>query len=68
MPDKVKNWYESLSKDLKRETKLDKNYKKHYIQPNSTICCIEGTGCGKTTSLVEFLSRKNKSFYDIIIF
>jgi len=68
MPDKVKNWYESLSKDLKRETKLDKNYKKHYIQPNSMICCIGGTGCGKTTSLVEFLSRKNESFYDIIIF
>ena len=68
MPDKVKNWYESLSKDLKREPKLDKNYKKHYIQPNSMICCIGGTGCGKTTSLVEFLSRKNESFYNIIIF
>ena len=68
MSDKVKNWYESLSKDLKRESKLDKNYKKHFIQPNSMICCIGGTGSGKTTSLVEFLSRKNEAFFDIIIF
>ena len=68
MSDKVKNWYESLSKDLKRESKLDKNYKKHLIQPNSMICCIGGTGSGKTTSLVEFLSRKNEAFFDIIIF
>ena len=29
MSDKVKNYYELLPKDLKRETKLDKNYKKH---------------------------------------
>ena len=68
MPDKVKNWYESLSKDLKRETKLDKNYKKHYIQPNSMICCIGGTGSGKTNALCDWLSRKNEAFYNIIIF
>jgi len=68
MADKVKNYYELLPKDLKRETKLDKNYKKHYIQPNSMICCIGGTGAGKTVSLVDFLSRKNEAFYDIIIF
>jgi len=47
MSDKVKNYYELLPKDLKRETKLDKNYKKHLIQPNSMICCIGGTGAGK---------------------
>ena len=68
MSDKVKNWYEHLPKDLKREPKLDKNYKQHYIQPNSMICCIGGTGSGKTTSLVDLLSRKNEAFYDIIIF
>jgi hypothetical protein len=68
MSDKVKNWYESLSKDLKRESKLDKNYKKHLIQPNSMICCIGGTGSGKTNALCDWLSRKNESFYDIIIF
>ena len=68
MSDKVKNWYEHLPKDLKREPKLDKNYKQHHIQPNSMICCIGGTGSGTSTSLVEFLSRKNEAFYEIIIF
>ena len=68
MSDKVKNYYELLPKDLKRETKLDKNYKKHYIQPNSMICCIGGTGAGKSNSLIDFLSRKNEAFYKIIIF
>ena len=68
MSDKVKNWYEHLPKDLKREPKLDKNYKQHHIQPNSMICCIGGTGSGKTLSLVDFLSRKNEAFYEIIIF
>ena len=38
---------ELLPKNLKRESKLDKNYKKHHIQPNSMICCIGGTGSGK---------------------
>jgi len=68
MSDKVKNYYELLPKDLKRETKLDKNYKKHYIQPNSMICCIGGTGAGKSNSLIDFLTRKNEAFYKIIIF
>ena len=68
MPDKVKNWYEFLPKNLKRESKLDKNYKKHYIQPNSMICCIGGTGSGKTNALCDWLSRKNEAFYNIIIF
>ena len=32
------------------------------------IVCIGGTGSGKTNALLEFLSRKNESFYEIIIF
>jgi hypothetical protein len=68
MPDKVKNWYEELPKNLKRESKLDKNYKKHYIQPNSMICCIGGTGSGKTNALCDWVSRKNEAFYDVIYF
>ena len=68
MSDKVKNYYELLPKNLKRETKLDKNYKKHYVQPNSMICCIGGTGSGKTNALIDFLDRKNDAFYDILIF
>lgn len=68
MTDKIKNYYDLLDKSLKRENKFDKNYKKHYIQPNSMICCIGGTGSGKTNALIDFLTRKNEAFYDIIIF
>ena len=68
MPDIVKNMYELLPKNLKRESKLDKNYKKHHIQPNSMICCIGGTGSGKSNALVNWLERKNEAFYNIIIF
>ena len=32
------------------------------------ILCIGGTGSGKTNALLNFLSRKNSAFYDIIIF
>ena len=67
MSDKVKNWYDHLNNKLKRETKLDKNFKKHHILPNSMICCIGGTGSGKTNALVDWLSRKNDAFYHIII-
>jgi hypothetical protein len=68
MTDKIKNYYELLDKNLKRETKRDKHYKKHHIEPNSMICCIGGTGSGKTNALIDFLTRKNEAFYDIIIF
>ena len=30
----------NFHKNLKRESKLDKNYKKHNIQLNRMICCI----------------------------
>ena len=66
--DKVSNWYQMLPKHLKRENKVDKNFKKHHVLPNSMICCIGGTGAGKTNALLEFLSRKNEAFYDIIIY
>ena len=68
MTDKVKNYYEMLPKDLKQERKVDANFKKHYIQPCSMICCIGGTGSGKTNCLIDFLNSKNNAFYDIIIF
>jgi hypothetical protein len=66
--DKVKNYYELLPSNLKKENKVDKNFKKHYIKPNSMICCIGGTGAGKTNSLISFLERKNEAFYDILLF
>lgn len=35
MTDKVKNYYELLKSDLKRERKVDTNFKKHHILPTS---------------------------------
>jgi len=66
--DKVTNWYEKLPTNLKNTTKMDKHFKKHHILPNSMIVCIGGTGAGKTNALLEFLSRKDESFYHIILF
>lgn len=68
MADKITNWYDKLPTHLKRDSKLDKNFKKHFILPNSMICCVGGTGAGKTNALMEFLSRKNDAFYELIIF
>ena len=66
--DKVKNWYEHVPTELKQNSKVDTNFKKHGIQPRSMIVCIGGTGSGKTNALLEFLSRKNDAFYEIVIF
>jgi hypothetical protein len=66
--DKVRNYYELLPSNLKKETKLDKNFKKHYIRPCSMIACIGSTGAGKSNALIDFLTRKNEAFYDIIVF
>ena len=65
--DKVKNYYELLPSNLKKENKVDKIFKKHYIRPCSMIACIGSTGAGKTNSLIDFLTRKNEAFYDILL-
>ena len=65
MTDKIKNYYELLDKNLKRETKRDKHYKKHHIEPNSMICCIGGSGSGKSNSLINYISRSSGEFYKI---
>ena len=66
--DEIKNYYEIIDKTFQKKPKLDANFKSHYILPNSMICCIGGTGSGKTNALMEFLNRKNNAFYEIIIF
>lgn len=66
--DKITNWYERLPENLKRETKLDKNFKKHYILPTSMICAIGSTGSGKTLALIDWLMRCPEKFYEIIIY
>jgi hypothetical protein len=68
MSDKIKNYYELLPSNLKKEHKPDKHFKKHFIRPCSMIACIGSTGAGKSNALIDFLTRKNEAFYDIIVF
>ena len=62
------NFYDKLSKDIKNEVKLDKNFKNHYILPNSMIAIIGGTGSGKSNALCNLISKQSNKYYDIIIF
>lgn len=66
--DKLTNFYELMKKDLKNDTKRDKNFKQHYIEPCSMILAIGPTGSGKSLGLLNFLQRKNESFCRVIIF
>ncbi len=68
MTDNVRNWMEAMPKQFKPVRKADPTYPKHLIKPSSMIVCIGPTGCGKTNSVVEFLSRQNERFYEIIIY
>ena len=68
MSDKLTNYYEKLPNNLKRENKLDKNYKKHHIQPTSMICIICGTGSGKSNAVVNLINHQSGKYYSIIIF
>jgi len=68
--DEMKDWYKiAKGKGIENNSiKLDKNFKKHLILPCSMIAMIGSTGSGKTSALIEFLSRKNDAFTRIIIF
>ena len=46
------NFYNKLPKDIKQETKLDKNFNDHFILPHSMIGIIGGTGSGKSNALL----------------
>lgn len=66
--DKLKDWYSIAGKGAKSSIKPDKNFKNHMIKPCSMVMMVGSTGSGKTTALVEFLSRKNDAFYRVIYF
>jgi hypothetical protein len=63
--DEVTNWYKHIKGS---GIKKDKNYSKHMIDAGSMILCIGGTGSGKSTALLEFLSRCPEKYYEIILF
>lgn len=67
--DKIKDWYKIAGNGTgEKGIKPDKNFSKHMIKPCSMISIIGSTGAGKTTAVVEFLSRKNDAFTRIIYF
>lgn len=67
--DSMKDWYSIANKSGNGITrKVDKNFKNHLVKPCQMISVIGATGAGKSQSIIEFLSRKNESFYRIIIF
>jgi type II secretory ATPase GspE/PulE/Tfp pilus assembly ATPase PilB-like protein len=70
MDNNIKDWYDIINKKNKQTIiKPDIDFNKHYILPCSMILMIGGTGSGKSTILCEFLlNRKNKAFYEVIIF
>ena len=68
MSNNLTNFYEKLPSNLKRENKLDKNFKKHHILPTSMICIIGGTGSGKSNAVVNLINHQSGKYYSILIF
>lgn len=68
MTDTIKPWYQIIAKEQKDiKLEVDPDFKKHHILPSSLIAVIGGSGTGKSTSIIEFLSRK-QHFHRIIFF
>jgi len=67
-PDKLINFYEKMGKDIKNDTKRDKHYNQHFIEPCSMMLAIGGTGSGKSLGLLNLLQRKNDAFCRIVVF
>lgn len=65
--DEVRDW-SKLKKNGNTSIPLDKNYTKHEIKPNKYIGVVGPSGSGKTNSILEFLSRKNDAFHQVIYF
>ena len=63
--DQLTDWYQKIGCKAPKE---DKNFKKTYIEPNSRILCLGQSGCGKTSFVMEYLSRCGSKFYDIYLF
>jgi len=58
------NFYSVLPKS--KNTNL-KGFKQHFIEPNSRILMIGGSGTGKSNAIINFIERSSGSFNKIII-
>ena len=61
------NFYEKMPNNLKRENKLDRNFRKHHILPTSMICVIGGTGSGKSNAVANMISHQSGKYFSIIV-
>ena len=66
--DVVKDWTSNLPKEFRKSRGVDPTLPTHLIKPTSMMLTVGPTGVGKTNSVIEFLSRKNSQFFEIIIF
>ena len=66
--DQMRDWYSHPEIDTSTNIKRDRNFNRHMIEPCSMIAIVGPTGCGKSTSILEFLSRKRDCWYRIILF
>jgi len=60
----IKDWY----KEVKNTGVKDKSFKNHEIEPNSIIGLIGQSGSGKSTALIDFISRCPEKFTEIHLF
>ena len=58
------NFYSVLPKS--KNTNL-KSFKQHFIEPNSRILMIGGSGTGKSNAIINFIEHSSGSFSKIII-
>jgi hypothetical protein len=65
MKDNITNWYKKIKV---KKAPHDKHWNSHYIENCSMIALLGGSNCGKTNSILDFLNRKNETFYRIVIF
>ena len=64
MAEDLVNFYSLIPKTKKASIK---NFKTHFIEPNSRILMIGGSGTGKSNAILNFIERSSGTFSKIII-
>ena len=67
--DSIQDWYAIANKNKKDDgVKPKKDFKNHLIKPCAMIMMVAPSGGGKSSSLIEFLSRTPDRWFQIVIF